>query len=186
MGYGHATWEDLVENEDGRSEEIELSRNPLIWIEVIIGGILEVKAVIDSGATHSCINIEMYKPLLEMKRIMGELPVSKLKLIGAVGKRTTDVRRQIMMEMVWSSQRYTVVALVVDGLFSSLVLGLDGLRDNRITIDSDKNIVYAKCIHEEMSNKSKKVSEGNAEEVKENGSKIMILTAQRENKLCQR
>lgn len=51
-----------------------MSIKPLIGIETTIGEQVELKAVIDSGATHSCINDEMYTKLLRMKKIIGELP----------------------------------------------------------------------------------------------------------------
>lgn len=81
----HATREDLVDEEDENLEEREPMRNSLLWIDVTIGEELEVKAVVDTGATHSCIIKEMYNTLLERKYIMGELPVVKLKLTFVTG-----------------------------------------------------------------------------------------------------
>lgn len=71
---GHATLEDLLEEEDEAECEIKFSGNTLLLIEGNIGGKVNVEAVIDTGETHSCIDIEYYKNLLEMgciKRITG-------------------------------------------------------------------------------------------------------------------
>lgn len=64
---GHATWEDLAEEEDGEVNEDQINRDPLLWIKVKIGGKCEADAVIDSGATHSCIDGDLYKNLKELK-----------------------------------------------------------------------------------------------------------------------
>lgn len=66
-------------------------------------------------------------------------------MIVAAGKRTILVRKKIMVEMVWNGKMYLVVMLVVDGLFSPVILGLNWLRDNKIIIDCGRNIVYENC-----------------------------------------
>lgn len=95
----------------------------------------------DTGATYSCINKELYDKLYEKKYVMGELPVSNLKLIGAAGRRLITVTKQTMIEMCWCQRKYGIIVLVVDKLFSSLFLGLDWLRGNNIIIKWGEDVV---------------------------------------------
>lgn len=134
---GHADWEDLVEVEGKDDHEMESVRRSLISIDVIVGEEIKTRISVDSGATYSCISQEMYETLVTRKQILGELPVSRLKLRGAVGKKWIDVRRQVLIEMTWEGQKYHVVVLVINGLFSQAILGLDWLRENKMMIDCE-------------------------------------------------
>lgn len=146
----HAKWEDLVEEEEEDIEKIHNSKDYLLCIEVLIEGKLKVQAVVDIGATHSCINKELYEKLTELKYVKGELPVANLKLVNAVGRKLTTVQKQIMVEMFWQKHRYMVTALVEDKLFTALVLGLKWLKENDILIICGKNRVMDARIHEEI------------------------------------
>lgn len=142
---GHASWEDLVEEEEEEHDVAGVSGDSLMGINVILGDQEEQRVIIDCGATYSCINKELYQILSEKNKILGELPVINLKLGVAVGKRMVVVRQQVMVEMIWNSKVYLVVMLVVEGLFLPVILGLNWLRENKILIDSGRNMVYEQC-----------------------------------------
>lgn len=133
----HATWEDLVIEEEEETEKE--GRTSLIRLDVLIGGKIEIQAVVGAGANHTCINKELYDRLCEDESVLGELPVSQLKLISAVGKRRIEIRKQVALELRWSDKTYVVVALVVEGLFASMILGLDWLRSNNVVINCERN-----------------------------------------------
>lgn len=138
---GHATIEYLIEEEEGGEDgnRFRMNGGPLIWINVNIGEDLRVEAIIDSGATYSCVDSELYDKLLEEGAIKGELPVHNVKLVIAVGKRRVEIKKQVVVEIIWARRKYRVLTLVVKGLFTSLVLGLNWLRGNRVIIDCEKN-----------------------------------------------
>lgn len=124
--------------------------------------------------------------LLEKNSVMGELPVSQLKLISAVGRRRIAIHKQIMIEIGWSHQSYVIVALVLEGLFSSMILGLDWLRSNKIIIDCEQNIVTDKMIGgsvaDEYTTKEEDESRNaNAGEEAEHKDGLMNLMSKEEN-----
>lgn len=137
-GYKHATREDLIGGGSDKIQETGIKSEPLIWINVEVGENLNIYEVIDSGATHSCIDQELYDKLLELNRIKGELPVSKVNLIIAAGRRKIRVNKQVMFEISLLYQKYNVLAFVVADLFTPMVLGLNWLREHKIVIDCEK------------------------------------------------
>lgn len=97
-----------------------------------IGKVKNVDAIIDTGATRSCVNKDFYIRLKEEGEILGELPVINFKLAIAVGKKKVKVDKQIMTNMIWCQQVYSVIFLVVDNLFADVILGLNWLKENEI------------------------------------------------------
>lgn len=65
-----------------------------------------------------------------------------MEITVAVGNKRFDFRKEVIIEFVWSNQSFFVVMLVVHGLFSKIVLGLDWLRTKVIIIDCARNFVY--------------------------------------------
>lgn len=61
-----------------------------------------------------------------------------------MGSKRVEVRKQIAIEMTWENEVYHVMAFVVSGLFTSMVLGLSWLRESRIIVDCDLNKLYRK------------------------------------------
>lgn len=182
-GNGHVEWKDLVESEGEENQEMEPRRDSLISIDVIVGDEVKMKMEIDTGATYSCISKEMYEKLQVRKRILGELPVSKLKLRGAVKKRWIEVRRQVLIEIKWWNQKYYVVALVIDGLFLLAILGLDWLRENKMLIDCEENIVYTRGGYEDAKNKMMRLLQNKKEEKGDGEEKLMTLVGEDKKRL---
>lgn len=107
---GHATREDLMEEDESTSNEVKRNER-LIRMSVDIGFEDDIYAVIDTGATHSCISPPLYVKLREGKLILGELPVRKVTLVVAVGKRIENVNKRVVFEMKWNGDSYNVHAL---------------------------------------------------------------------------
>lgn len=82
---GHATVEDLLEEEDDIRNTIK-GDEMLLRMAVNMGLSEDIFVVIDTGATYSCISHQFYVKLREEKLIKGELPVQKVTLIVAVGR----------------------------------------------------------------------------------------------------
>lgn len=118
----------------------EITGGSLIKVDVEVGGI-PVETVIDTGATHSCINGDLYNRLVESKGLQGELPVTSLQLTTAVGKKKIKVKKQVWVHVVWNSRGSDMKCLVVPGLFAQMLLGLDWLRTSRIMIDCGLGIM---------------------------------------------
>lgn len=140
--HGHATLEELIEEEEEAKGGIN-TREFLIRIAIKIGGDEEVVwAVIDTGATCSCISEQFYNGLHEKQLIEGELPVYNVSVVVAVGRKLLNIKKQIFMEMRWKERSYKVSALVIPGLFTSIILGLNWLKSNKILIDCQNSKIY--------------------------------------------
>lgn len=138
-----ATRDDLWEEEMEDLPSAKMIFDPLITVEVIIGGI-SMKAVIDTGATYSCISHELYEKLIAMKSIKSELPTSKIQLITAVGKRRIKVNKQVWVEVILNAKGSDIMMFVVPGLFTRMLMGLNWLRESRVMIDCGNGTVYYK------------------------------------------
>lgn len=143
-----ATREDLWEEEMEELPNAEIVLDPLITVDVTIGGEV-MKAVIDTGATYSCISQELYENLREMRMIKGELPMCKVQLITAVGRKRIKVDKQVYIEIILNAIGSNVMMFVVPGLFTPILMGLNWLREARIMIDCGNGIVsYREDKHE--------------------------------------
>lgn len=131
-----ATRDDLWDEDE---EEIH-NEIALIRIDVNIGEEV-VQAVIDTGATYCCINQEMYDNLAETGRVKGELPLIKVKLATAIGKKKFKIDRQVWLEIKFGNKSSHVVMFVVPGLFAPMIMGLNWLRRAKIVIDCGHGIV---------------------------------------------
>lgn len=140
----HATREDLLVEEDIETPEININDEPLIRVEAKVGPSLIVYAIIDRGATHFCVNQKLYDQLLEMHEIRAELPVTQINLIMAVGKRRIKVNKRILFEILVGRRRSSVMAFVVVGLFTPILLGLSWLRRQKLIVDCESNKVIPK------------------------------------------
>lgn len=92
----HASWEDLVETEGEERGEMEVDADPLILMKIMVGGIRNISAVIDTGATRSCVSTDFYIRLKEEGELLGELPMINFQLAVAVGKKKLKVVKQIL------------------------------------------------------------------------------------------
>lgn len=148
--HGHVTREDLFDEEENISKGVNRDEM-LIRMPVSIGLEEDVDVVIDTGATHSCISHQCYIKLREGNLIQGELPVTKVTLIIAVGKKVIDVKTQVVLYMKWNGNWYTIHALVVPGLFTSVVIGLNWLRKYNISINCRLNkLIQGRMDQEEV------------------------------------
>lgn len=87
---GHATREDLIEDENEGEKGVIRVKNPLMWIDVSLGRMRRIEAVIDSGATYSCLNSELYDELAEEGALQGELSVQNVE--AGRSKKTSTIR----------------------------------------------------------------------------------------------
>lgn len=89
-----------------------------------------------------------------------------------MGKRRISICKQGMIEMTWSGRQYYLVTFIVAELFSSLILGLDWLRENCIIIDCEKNLVYQRDEEKKIEEIDKEVGSGEA--------KVMVIERDQE------
>lgn len=143
-----ATREDLWEEDVEELPNDKLLVDPLIMVEVNIGGEI-TKAVIDTGATYSCISLEMYEKLRETGRLKGELPLCKVQLTTAIGRKKFKVDKQIWVEIMFGARGSNVLMFFVPGLFAPVLMGLNWLREVGIIIDCGHDTVrYEEDDHE--------------------------------------
>lgn len=94
--------------------------------------------------------------------------MSNFKVCVAVGKKQIKVDKQIMVEMMWDNRTYSVIFLVVDKLFAKVILGLDWLKENHISIHCGRNVVVSSKEKEGMERVNGKMVDAEV--------KMMIIT----------
>lgn len=106
-----------------------------------------------------------------------------MKLIIAVGSRRVEIKKQAILEMTWNNETYNVMVFVVAGLFTSLVLGLNWLRENRIIVDCEGSQLYAKKDGENMMWKEEKKMRGHLVIPQKGEGRLGTLTAERKESI---
>lgn len=130
----HATLDDLMEEKEivgGGEGKME----PLMILNVEVGNGIHTKAIVDTGATISCIDLDMYEKLVDQHQLEGELLVTGVNLMTAVNNRKVKVNRQVMFDVVINNKKYKTLAFVVQNLFVSIVLGLNWLKEYQALIN---------------------------------------------------
>lgn len=171
----YVSWEDLLGEDMDEEVQEKIGQNTLLWVEVMIGGRIPVSAVIDTGATHPCIDKECYDQLVDMKVLEGELPVSKFKISLTVGHKKINISKQILVEFTWQKDRFWVVLLVVAHLFSTMVLGMDWLKQNRMVINCAGNRIYKEEKEEDKETSGRRITKGKIEGRKDCGNQLTVL-----------
>lgn len=141
----HATLEDHLREEEVATPEEKREVEHLMKLDVEVGDVLRTKAIVDTKATYSCVDLELYNKLLQTNNIEGELPVTGIKLITAVGNKRVKIYKQVMFDVEVQSRKYRTMAFVVQGLFAPILLGINWLKEHQVQInceDGTLDIVY--------------------------------------------
>lgn len=95
---------------------------------------MKVSALLDTGSQVTCISEEFFKQL-NMKTNLETLPVSKVMVIPAIGKKSVTVRQQVFLELNLGNQKILYSCLVIPHLCNQLILGNDWLLKNHVIVD---------------------------------------------------
>lgn len=100
-------------------------------------GECEVAVLVDSGSEVTVISEQFYNDLKKNLKMV-ELPVSNLTVNVAVGSKATVVKRQVQIALKIGELNLESPFLVVPGLSTKLLVGIDWLMRFKCVIDVEK------------------------------------------------
>lgn len=128
-------WDVKPSDEDGEKNYVMRVVSPKMLIDI---DDKEYEMMIDTGSEITCISEDLYNEFKKGKKII-ELPVSNIAVYGAVGRKTTTIRKQIQLTIKVGDQEIQFPFLVVPGLSTKLIGGVDWQSKFKMSIDFEKN-----------------------------------------------
>lgn len=119
---------DVQDNNDNRSSRVI---SPRLLANI---GNKKISVLLDSGSEVTCISESLYE---ELKNIQGisELPVSNIAVLLAIGKKRTTIKKQVQLKFMIGTLEFEYIFLVVSGLSSEILVGIDWLYHFSAIID---------------------------------------------------
>lgn len=128
--------DDLLEEREEQEDGVDLGK---IQAKVIMRlGEEKWTVWVDTGAEYSVVREECFVKLTEKKLVKECLPVSKVKLYGALGRKGERVTKQILVDATHNDKKLEIRCLVVKGLFTDMIIGMDFIRKVQAVIDFQK------------------------------------------------
>lgn len=91
-------------------------------------------ALIDSGSQITAISEHFYNEIKSYNKFL-ELPVSNIMVTTAIGKKSTSIKKQIMLELEINKCIVSHIFLIIPFLTSKIILGNDFHLSNGLIID---------------------------------------------------
>ncbi|XP_049804835.1 calponin homology domain-containing protein DDB_G0272472-like [Schistocerca nitens] len=158
--------EDLLEE---RSEIPKEPRLPMIGIK-LCG--LNIEALVDTGSEAYAISKRLYEQILKAKVNLPSFPVSGVRIVNAVGAKSKPIKEQVLITFEIEEEEYEATFLVVTGLNTSIILGIDWLNEVDAVVSFDEGTIKVKGRKGEE--KRLKFAEGNAIEEEEEFRRINL------------
>ena len=101
-------------------------------MQICING-FEEWALLDSGSQVTCISEELYNKLNSVNKCLG-LSTTNLYVETAIGKKSTTIRKQILLEINLNGDIFDYPFLVIHYLATNIILEHDWLIKNNIIL----------------------------------------------------
>lgn len=131
----------FVDSEEEMDDKNKKNTSPLINAKIEN---IECKILIDSGCKITCISKEFYDKIYKENSNILKIPVTGVKLVGATGGKSRNVRFQAYLDMEINQTKFNLVALVVENLIHSVIIGTDWLYQQEGKIDFSQEILQIK------------------------------------------
>lgn len=131
----------FVDSEEEMDHKNKKNTSPLIKATIEN---IECKILIDSGCQITCISKEFYDKIFKQNRNILKLPVTGVKIVGATGGKSRNVCFQVYLDMEINQTKFNLVALVVEKLIHSVIIGTDWLYQEEGKIDFSQAILQIK------------------------------------------
>ena len=123
---------DIINNEGQQNNDAsKIPKSPHLLCKI---NNINILALIDSGSQVTAISEILYERLKEDKKLL-ELPIANVTVSTAIGKKMTNVKKQISVKIEICDCTLSATMLVIPFLSSNVVLGNDFLLRNGIVID---------------------------------------------------
>jgi hypothetical protein len=103
-------------------------------VDVMIGS-KKVQTLLDSGAQSCVMNEDLFNKLLDDGIEMPHLPVHNTLLQTACGAKSRRIKRQALIDFSIDGVMYQVVGLIAPNLLKDLIVGVDYLREYKVTME---------------------------------------------------
>lgn len=131
--------DDLLEDEEEQKNDADMDK---VQAKAIMEIGEEKRIVwIDTGAEYSVIREDCYVKLKERNLVKECLPVTNVKLYGALGRKSERVSRQVLIEATHGGDKVEIRCLVVKGCFTDLIIGMDFMRRAQASINFHEGIL---------------------------------------------
>ena len=130
---------DFLLEEDKNQNNNKLIKCPEINIKI---NNIETTALIDTGSRVSCISEDFYRNNIEAFKDSPKLPLTGIQAIGFNGAKSNKLKIQIMANITLKTLSENITVLVIPKLIKNCIIGIDSLKKLKITIDTDKDIIY--------------------------------------------
>ena len=103
---------------------------------------ISIQALIDSGSEISCIADSFYREHLSIFGKLHCLPVLGQAVRGATGARTVSIKRQVFIPTRFENgYKVDLIFLVVPFLNERCIIGYDLMKNLKLKLDSESNII---------------------------------------------
>lgn len=109
----------------------------------------EVKAILDTGASVSCISQQLFQELQQEFMHLPVLPVPQTCIVGASGKRSAIIDTQVLLNLRRNRFQADWSFLVVKSLAKPIIIGMDFIMKHVSRVDFEQNIVTLRDQHGE-------------------------------------
>jgi len=118
----------LMENDEILvNENIETDKVPKCPYLNLKTGNVTISALIDTGSPCTCISNEWYIKNKNNIKVLSEIPVQAVSVMGAFGGKAQRIRKQIFLEIWLNNIILKINCLVIPKLINDLIIGVDTL-----------------------------------------------------------
>lgn len=135
---------ELDKDLEKAQQQRETGRAEVPMMDVMFGE-TRIKALVDTGAQVTALSRDSYRRIKESGAPMQILPIRRFTLRGAFAERGAPIAAKVRLEFTHKNARYIHEFYVVEKLTYDVVLGIDFLRQYRMTMTCDDQISLVFC-----------------------------------------
>jgi hypothetical protein len=119
--------------------ENRVTKCPEIYIKFDNGHFL--RAIIDSGSEVNIISEKAFEEINKGNQLIPILPVENIVLVTAIGRRSTKLKKQVLLEFMIGEDTFEGVFMVSSQLNNDAIIGCQLLKEYDITLHFGKNTI---------------------------------------------
>ncbi|XP_049962152.1 uncharacterized protein LOC126482217 [Schistocerca serialis cubense] len=105
---------------------------------------LNIEALVDTGSEACAVSKRLYEQVLKANISLPSFPVSGVRIVNALGARSKPIKEQVLITFEVEGEEYEATFLVVAGLNTSIILGIDWLNEVDAVVSFDEGTIKVK------------------------------------------
>ncbi|XP_049813989.1 uncharacterized protein LOC126260697 [Schistocerca nitens] len=105
---------------------------------------LNIEALVDTGSEACAISKRLYEQVLKANISLPSFPVSGVRIVNVLGARSKPIKEQVLITFEIEGEEYEATFLVVAGLNTSIILGMDWLNEADAVVSFDESTIKVK------------------------------------------